>query len=687
MKKIIIWLLALAGGIVALLIAAVIVLPRFIDVESYLPEIEKKISEATGRPATLGRDFDVSVFPWAGVSFNDLQLGNPEGFGGGNFITVDSFEARVKLWPLLSKKIEINKFVLDGPQIQLVKATDGSNNWTFTAKEGTEASPAPEQDTREAPQGQDSAATDFSISSLEVGEFAVTNGRLTYEDKGSAQTSVIDGITFQLQDVSLETPVVLMFAARVDGRPVSVEGTVGPIGRIPGQGTVKIDLTLQALEQLVARLEGEIQDPATRRQFAMNVAVDTFSPRLLFQNLEIPFPVETADGSALDKVRLDFHIQGDSQTISMTDSSITLDDSTLLLDVVIKDMARPNVALNLNLDSINLDRYLPPPSEKVKEDSRISQDGTAAKQDSGSITAEKSVPATGMAEKQIDYEPLRKLILDGEIKVAELIAHGARVADVVVKVVGKDGIFELNPFQAALYQGKAEVVGNLNVQQEKPVGNITLQVDNIMVGPLLQDSMNKNILQGNMSASADISFNGDTGPEIKKSLNGTGDLKFLDGAIVGIDLAEMGRSLAAGVGYQKPAQKPQTDFAELRVPFGLVNGLFQMLDATLLSPLLRVNAAGTADLVSEKLDVKVRPRIVGTLQGQGDTTDRSGLVVPIRVQGTFAKPEYSADLRDVASRETLEEAIKDPEGTKEKVKALEETGKGLLQGLGFGRKK
>ncbi|MEE4240317.1 MAG: AsmA-like C-terminal region-containing protein, partial [Desulfopila sp.] len=179
----------------------------------------------------------------------------------------------------------------------------------------------------------------------------------------------------------------------------------------------------------------------------------------------------------------------------------------------------------------------------------------------------------------------------------------------------------------------------------------------------------------------------DTAGEIKQSLNGSGSLNFFDGALVGIDLAEMGRSLAAGAGYQKPTEKPQTDFAELRVPFAVVNGLFEILDATLFSPLLRVNAAGTADFVTEKLDVKVRPKIVGTLKGQGDSIERSGLAVPIRVEGTFAEPEYSADFRDVASREALEEALKDPEGTKEKVKALEETGKSLLQGFGFGTKK
>jgi uncharacterized protein involved in outer membrane biogenesis len=131
MKKVLIWLVALGGGFLALLIAAVLLLPKFIDVESYLPEIEKKVTEATGRSFSLGKDADVSVFPWAGVSFNNVQLGNPEAFGGGDFVKVKSFEVRVEIMPLLSKKIEINKFVIDGPEILLVKSADGSGNWSI----------------------------------------------------------------------------------------------------------------------------------------------------------------------------------------------------------------------------------------------------------------------------------------------------------------------------------------------------------------------------------------------------------------------------------------------------------------------------------------------------------------------------------------------------------------------------
>jgi len=682
MKKVLIWLVALGGGFLALLVAAVLLLPKFINVESYLPEIEKKVTEATGRSFSLGKDADVSVFPWAGVSFNNLQLGNPEEFAGGDFIKVKSFEVRVKIMPLLFKQIEITKFVLDGPEILLVKSADGSGNWSMGGGSQTPPDIAEKaaQPVGEKTAGEKTAEKGggLSLSSLEIGEFSITNGIVTYIDKALNQTQKIDGITFRLLDVSLERPVELLFQANIDGQPISLEGAVGPIGKIPGEGTVSIDLAIKAFNELSINLKGDVTEPKTQQKFNLNIEVDSFSPKKLLQAMKMPFPLETRDPHVLNKVGLVLKVSGDPANISITDSSLTLDDSTLKLAATLKEMEKPNVAFKLDLDKINLDRYLPLPQKK--EENKEAQSAPPASKQDGKITK--------TPEKQpIDYEPLRRLVLDGEVTVGEMIASGAKMENTVVKISGKDGIFDLDPFKLDLYQGGLNVVGNFNFQQNRPVVKVGLKSENVQVGPLLQDSIKKDVLEGSMNAVADISFTGDNAPDIKKSLNGNGSLKFLDGALVGVDIAEIGRDLKAGFGYQKPKQKPRTDFAELGIPFTLTNGLFQTDDTFLQSPLLRLNVKGTADLVSENLNMKVKPKVVGTLKGQGDEGKRSGLAIPLLVTGTFAKPEFSVDLAGLASEETITEAIKDPDSAKNKVKDLEEAGRSLLKGFGFGSKK
>jgi AsmA protein len=149
----------------------------------------------------------------------------------------------------------------------------------------------------------------------------------------------------------------------------------------------------------------------------------------------------------------------------------------------------------------------------------------------------------------------------------------------------------------------------------------------------------------------------------------------------------MVRNAAARVGLaQKTEEKPRTDFAELSVPFSVGEGVFHVTDGGLKSPLLRVKAAGKAFLVKEELDFRVESKLVGTLKGQGDTTQRSGIMVPLLVTGSFASPKIQPDLAGL-----LEGGVPDTEKIKEMIdtgklpatdtKTLKEEGKKMLKGL------
>ena len=80
MKKVIKWFMIAVGFLAVVVIAMLLLLPVFLDMQKYKPYIEHRVSEAVGRPFAMGDKFKVSLFPWAGVSFSDLHLGNPPGF-------------------------------------------------------------------------------------------------------------------------------------------------------------------------------------------------------------------------------------------------------------------------------------------------------------------------------------------------------------------------------------------------------------------------------------------------------------------------------------------------------------------------------------------------------------------------------------------------------------------------------
>jgi AsmA protein len=145
----------------------------------------------------------------------------------------------------------------------------------------------------------------------------------------------------------------------------------------------------------------------------------------------------------------------------------------------------------------------------------------------------------------------------------------------------------------------------------------------------------------------------------------------------------MVRNVKAAFGLeQDPAQRPRTDFAELNAPFSIKNGLVHTPETRLQSPLIRIIAAGDADLVNETLDFRVEPKVVASIKGQGDAEQRSGLMVPVLVSGTFSEPQFTPDLAGMAKKQLQEKILGSGKGEKllDK-KGLEETAKGALKSI------
>ncbi len=652
MNKAIKWGLIICVGLVVLVVATLLIAPAFIDIKDYKPEIEKLVAEKTGRPFSMGDDLSLSLFPWAGVSFSEAKLGNLAGFAEKEFVSVKSFEVRVKLLPLLSKDIQVKRFVLNEPFITLVKNKDGRGNWA--QMEGTK-----DKTTTEKKKEPEPSSAGLPIKDLTVGEFLLKNGSIIWIDHSTQSRKEITAVNLNLKDVSLDRPIKLSFAAQLDKQPISMEGALGPVGKDFKQATIPVDLDINALKELVLQLKGSVMNPGSTPGFDLAVEMKPFSPRKLVAALDQPFPVATSDPKALDSVALKANLKGDANRVSVSNGVLNLDESTLNFSLKASDFSRPNLAFDMNLDQINLDRYLPPKSEQP-------------------APAEKTA-----AKKAIDYEPLRKMILDGRLKIGQLVASKAKISDLLVQIKAKNGIFNLDPLQLTMYQGNVNGKGNFNVQTQTPKSNMSLNVAGVQVGPLLRDVVEKDILEGVTNAQLNLAMTGDNPDKIKQTLNGKGQLQFNDGAIVGIDLAGMVRNAKAAFGLaQKPSERPRTDFAELSAPFTITNGLFNTPQTSLKSPLIRVLAAGDANLVTETLDFRVEPKVVGTIKGQGDVSDRSGLMVPVIVSGTFSDPKFAPDLAGVAKKQLqgVLEGTEKPEELMDKEK-LEEKGKGLLKGI------
>ncbi|MCK5203150.1 MAG: AsmA family protein, partial [Desulfobacterales bacterium] len=536
MKNFLKWGAIIVGCLAVVIIAALLIIPMFVDLQKYKPVIENKVVEATGRPFSVGDDLKLSLFPWAGISFSDLRLGNTPAFSEKELITVKSFEVRVKLLPLISKNIQVKRFILNEPNITLVKNKSGPVNWA--QPDGTKDKASAEKTKKESE--AEATKAGLPIKDLTIGEFSIKNGSVIWIDHTADTRKEVTAVNLRLQDVSLERPVKLSFSALLDNQPLSVDGTIGPVGKDFKQATIPLDLDIKAFKQLILQLNGNVKNPGSKPGIDMAIEIKEFSPRKLMAALGQEFPVATSDPDALDRVALKANLKGDQKKLVVSDGILNLDESTLNFSLNASDFSRPNLAFDLNLDRIDIDRYLPPKSERQPATEKPTQ------------------------KKAADYEPLRKLILDGRIQIGQLVANKAKIENLLVQIKAKNGIINLDPLKLNMYQGNVSGIGNFNVQTNTPKSSVNLNVENIQVGPLLRDVLEKDILEGVTNAQLKLSMSGDDAAMIKKTLNGNGQIRFNDGAIIGIDLAGMIRNVKAAFGLeQKPAQRPRTDFAEL----------------------------------------------------------------------------------------------------------------------------
>jgi AsmA protein len=318
------------------------------------------------------------------------------------------------------------------------------------------------------------------------------------------------------------------------------------------------------------------------------------------------------------------------------------------------------------LDKLDADRYLP-------------------------IAEEKKVEEKSEKVAKRDYGPLRKMVLDGAMNVSDLTIKGIQVKGVQAQIKGQNGIFNIDPLFLNAYEGSMTTIASLDFRGDIPVTQAKVNVKDVQARKIISDFMNKDFLEGKTTASINLSMSGDSAELIKKSLDGRGEARLKDGAIVGIDLAGMVNNIKTAFGMAEAGEgRERTDFTEFIIPFEINDGVVNTQNTSLVSPALRVSAKGNADLVKETLDFRVEPTFVKTLKGQGDTQERGGVTVPVLVTGSFTKPEFSPDLKGMVKKtieKGLEQLIKgktETDGEEEKSQSTEDAVKDLLKGV-FGK--
>lgn len=193
-------ILAVVMGLVVLLLGAVLIGPSFVDWNKYKPQIVEQVKTASGYDVTIGGDIGLSILPSPSLNIKNVSVAAPKKMKSENLASIEEAQVSVALFPLLSKRIEVNTVKLVKPDIRLEVLPDGTKGW-MTDKMAAASNLAPETSEANVTPQQANA-----MDAIAFDKVTIDKGRFEYADFQNNKQQLLENINVALKADSLNGP-------------------------------------------------------------------------------------------------------------------------------------------------------------------------------------------------------------------------------------------------------------------------------------------------------------------------------------------------------------------------------------------------------------------------------------------------------------------------------------------------
>tara|TARA_R110000824_G_scaffold118960_18_gene272505 strand:- start:21179 stop:23206 length:2028 start_codon:yes stop_codon:yes gene_type:complete len=639
-------LIAILAGLIVLIVAVAVAVPMLIPSEVYKERVIALVKSQTGRDLTIGGDVGLSFFPSLAVKVENVALSNAPWAKDKDMAAMKELRAAIKLVPLFSGNVEIDSFVLVDPIIHLEVKSDGTPNWQFD----TGSTPAKPADTADSASGSGGA----SVNELKLGEVTIKNGAATYRNAQSGAALAFEKVNLDLSLPGLDEPFNADGGLTWNSEPLSFTLMAEKPRALTAGGPTPVEFSFRSGKAKI-EYKGSFQAFDTVK-FTGGLDLDVPSVRDLAQWLGSPLPA----GKGFGPLKVHGEVWGDNNSYRFNNAKIAFDGMSATGKIAVATGgARPMITGNLDIDRIDANTYMASADEAARPAS-----GAAAP--SGNATG-------GWSTAPIDLSGLKTVDADVALSAGELLVQKIKIGASALNLKLRNGVLNVDLTKLALYEGAGSGSLTLNGASAVPSLNAAFKISGVKAEPLLTDAADFKRLSGLSAISFAVNGSGRSQRDIVSTLSGKGDIKFTNGAVKGINLAQLMRTVltTASTGWQAGGTQ-DTDFSELGGTFTITRGILSNNDLKLLSPLVRVAGSGTVDLPAQTLDYRVEPKLAATLEGQGGGTAQ-GIEVPVIVQGPWASPRFRPDLASM---------LKNSDQTIDTIKNLKgDGGKALLNNL------
>ena len=259
--------------------------------------------------------------------------------------------------------------------------------------------------------------------------------------------------------------------------------------------------------------------------------------------------------------------------------------------------------------------------------------------------------ATGQpwSDASIDVSGLNYVDAQIRISANEAVIGEARLAPLALDAKLAGGILKAGTANLGAYGGQVSGEVILDATSGAPSFAMHSDLVGVRALPLLQGLAEFDRIDGKLQAKLALRSAGTSQRALMANMQGTAFVSFQDGAIRGINVAQMIRSLTSGTlsGWQdnqNNSEAQSTDLSQLSASFRIDKGQAVTTDLNLIGPLVRVTGAGTIALDTKMMGFRVEPKLVMTTEGQGRTSEPVGFGIPVMIQGSWSQPRIFPDM-------------------------------------------
>ena len=328
--------------IILLIIIAAIALPFFIDPNDFKPQIQTVIKEKTGRNLSIEGDLELSIFPWLGVSTGNLTLSNAPGFSDKPFAKIDACQVKVKIIPLLSKKLEVSRIELIGLNLNLAKNKQGITNWDDLIKSSNE-------EKKPATQTQGNIKKENPLAAFALGGIAIEQAHITWDDQQQGKYSELNDFNLSTDELVFNQPIDVELSFNLNNKNPDLSETLNFSTQLTVNEQLNMfDLKAATLKSLTTG--DDIPGGKLTLNLLSDIAVDLVQNTVSISGLKLDLDDVTAEKIKVTLLS-DIAINLTEQSINTT--GLKIKAGNILQNKLSADLSA-NLAINLNQQTLSV---------------------------------------------------------------------------------------------------------------------------------------------------------------------------------------------------------------------------------------------------------------------------------------------------------------------------------------------